>query len=117
MDQYTATEVIPEDFFGIYKDSRKNPVFWNSLEKLNLWLLADGLHRIMMTKRIIENNKRQIASSTHSSCQSCQGKQQQKQKKLREVSTSQALSKDELQISDKEAHFLYLWILPYGMLL
>lgn len=36
-----------------------------------LWLLADGRHRNMMTNRMMENKKRQNASSIHSSLQSC----------------------------------------------
>ena len=36
----------------------------------DLWLLADGRHRNMITIRIIENRKRQKASSIHSSPQS-----------------------------------------------
>ncbi len=39
-------------------------------EALYLWLLADGLHKNMMTSRILENRKRQKASSIHSSLQS-----------------------------------------------
>lgn len=38
-----------------------------------LWLLADGRHRNMMTNRMVENKKRQNASSIHSSLQSCRG--------------------------------------------
>lgn len=37
----------------------------------HLWLLADGRHRNMMTSRMVENRKRQKASSIHSSLQSC----------------------------------------------
>lgn len=72
-------------------------------------MLAEGLHRIIMTKRIIENSKRQIASSTHSSCQSCQGKQKHKQKVLGRKSMFSVLSKDALQTCDKEAHLLQQW--------
>lgn len=35
-----------------------------------LWLLAEGLHRTMMTHRMTENKRCQKASSTHSSLQS-----------------------------------------------
>lgn len=37
----------------------------------HLWLLADGRHRNMMTNKMMENRKRQKASSIHSSLQSC----------------------------------------------
>lgn len=40
-----------------------------------LWLLADGLHKNMMTSRMMENKNLQKASSTHSSIQSFAQKQ------------------------------------------
>lgn len=40
-----------------------------------LWLFADGLHKNMMTSRMIENKNLQKASSTHSSIQSFTHKQ------------------------------------------
>jgi len=39
-------------------------------EVLYLWLFAEGLHKKIMTSRILENRKRQKASSIHSSLQS-----------------------------------------------
>lgn len=43
--------------------------FKDVVSLIHLWLLFVGLHRIMMTKRITENNSFQKASSTHSSFQ------------------------------------------------
>jgi len=46
---------------------------WRRLPRrgLYLWLLADGRHRNMITNKMVENKKRQKASSIHSSLQSC----------------------------------------------
>ncbi len=62
-------------------------------QPLYLWLLADGRHRNMMTNRMMENKKRQNASSIHSSLQSFR----HTQREIFNENTSKALKNLNLQ--------------------
>lgn len=59
-----------------------------------LWLLADGRHRNMMTNRMMENKKRQNASSIHSSLQSCRRRHRHRETFLMKAFTNPHLQEE-----------------------